>query len=329
MKKKILGILDVDEEYAMNLASFMNKRNHRECEIAGFTSIENVEQYLQTKSIELLLVSDRVDAEKVRELNIDKVIVLSEEEKPDTEQPTVYKYQSAQLLVREVMTYYAKMEAAHMSDSCRLDMVKKIGVFSLSRPCQRMMASMAVAQEKGKKESVLYLNFEEYTGISRLLDLEPRGDLSDFVYYYKNQREHLEEKLAHLVLRRGNMDMLAPFTVGCDLYDIHIQEWRKVLNEIALISHYRTIVLDIGVCREMTEWLDMCDEVYLICEDCPEERVRVEEFQEYFRRIGEHELLERICYVQVSEKNRWREENFLEQLCESGFYQEVISQTVS
>ena len=326
MKKKILGILDVDEEYAMNLVSFMNKRNHRECEIAGFTSIVNVEQYLKTKPIELLLVSDRVDKEKVKELNIGKVIILAEEERADTEQPTVYKYQSAQLLVREVMTYYAKMEAAQMSESGRLNMVKKIGIFSLSSPCQRMMASMAVAQEKGKKEPVLYLNFEEYAGISKLLGLEQRGDLSDFVYYYKNQREHLEEELARLVCRRGNMDMLAPFTVGQDLYEIHIQEWRKVLNEIALISHYHTIILDIGVCKELIEWLDLCDEVYLVHEDCPEERVRVEEFQEYLRKVGEHDILERIHYIQVSEKNRWKEENFLEQLCESGFYQEVISQ---
>lgn len=328
MKKKILGILDVDEEYAMNLVSFMNKRNHRECEIAGFTSIENVEQYLKTKPIELLLVSDRVDTEKVKQLNIDKVIVLAEEESVETEQPTVYKYQSAQLLVREVMTYYAKMEAAQMSESSRMDMVKKIGVFSLSRPCQRMMASMAIAQEKGKKEPVLYLNFEEYTGIRRLLDLGQRGDLSDFVYYYKNQREHLEEKLSHLVWRRGNMDMLAPFTVGQDLYEIHMPEWRNVLNEIALISHYHTIILDIGVCGELIEWLDLCDEIYLVHEDYLEEGVRIEEFQEYLRKIGEHEILERIHYIQVSEKNRWKEEHFLEQLCESGFYQEVIGQVM-
>lgn len=326
MKKKILGILDVDEEYAMNLVSFMNKRNYRECEIAGFTSVENVAQYLKNKSIEMLLVSDKIDAQKVSELNIDKIIVLSEEEKVNTQQPTVYKYQSAQLLVREVMTYYAKMEAAQMMASDRLNMVQKIGVFSLSQPCQRMMAAMSIAQEKGERESVLYLNFEEYTGIRSLLDLEQIGDLSDFIYYFKNQREHLEEKLACLVQRRGNMDMLAPFTVGQDLYSVQMQEWKSILHEITLISHYRTIILDIGVSAELLDWLGLCDEIYLVYEDCGEDRVRTEEFKEYIRKVGEHDILDKLHDIQVSEKNSWREENFLAQLCESGFYQEVTSQ---
>ena len=326
MKKKILGILDVDEEYAMNLVAFMNKRNYRECEIAGFTSVENVAQYLKHKSIELLLVSDKIDAQKVRELNIDKIIVLSEEDKVNTEQPTVYKYQSAQLLVREVMTYYAQMETAQITASGRMDLVKKIGVFSLSQPCQRMMAAMSIAQEKGEQEPVLYLNFEEYTGIRSLLNLEGLGNLSDFIYYYENQKEHLEEKLACLVQRRGNMDMLAPFTVGQDLHSLHMQEWRSILHEITLISHYHTIILDIGVSFELLDWLELCDEIYLVYEDCGEDRVRTEEFKEYVAKVGEIDILDKLHYIQVSEKNSWREENFLEQLCESNFYQEVISQ---
>lgn len=326
MKKKILGILDVDEEYAMNLVSFMNKRNHRECEIAGFTSIEDVTEYLKTDSIELLLVSDKVDTEKIKELNIEKVIVLSEEEPTDKEKPTVYKYQSAQLLVREVMTYYAKMEAMKMSRSKRLDEVRKIGVFTFSQGCVRMMAAMSMAQEIGKKEPVLYLNFEEHTGIRKLLHIEQGGDLSDFVYYYKHKREHLEEKLNQFILKKGNMDMMAPLTIGRDLYETPIQEWQEVIEEIAAISHYHTIVLDVGAGENLETWMNMCDEIYLVYMDCLQEKTRLEEFQEYLRNTGEKEILDRLILMKVSNNVVSSKEEYLQELCDSEFYREIICQ---
>lgn len=333
MKRKILGILDIDEDYAMNLVAFMNQRNHGECEMRGFSSLEHLADYLENEQLDLLLVSENIEPERVKELNVEKVIILSEyrtdgetghdttddsgkrrsdiqdaeNNEPDyseSEQegadkpPTVYKYQSAQLLVREVMTYYAKMEALQMSRPIRLENMEMIAVYSPGDPCARMKTALAIAQEKAITEPVLYMNFEEYSGISKQMNLLPGGDLSDLIYFYRHQKNKLKEKLDAIVQTREHVDIVPPIMSGGDLHQIDAEEWKALLEELAAVTHYRYFVLDIGnSVGQLTALLELCSTIYIPrCEE--EEAVaRVDEFREHLEYCGQQKLVKKICLV--------------------------------
>ncbi len=72
-------------------------------EIQAFTTVENLITYGKQTHIELLLISGRAMCREIRELDIGKVIILSEGvHPPELDQyPSVYKYQSSSDVLRK------------------------------------------------------------------------------------------------------------------------------------------------------------------------------------------------------------------------------------
>ena len=95
-------------DYALNFMDYMNRKKNIPFEIQAFTSVENLIAYGKQTHIELLLISGRAMCREVRDLDIGKIIILSEGvHPPELDQyPSVYKYQSSSDVLREVMACY-------------------------------------------------------------------------------------------------------------------------------------------------------------------------------------------------------------------------------
>lgn len=108
MRRSVFAVCDLEVEYALNFMDFLNRKKNIPFEIQAFTAVENLIDYGKHTHIELLLISGRAMCREVRELDIGKIIILSEGvHPPDLDQyPSVYKYQSSSDVLREVMEYY-------------------------------------------------------------------------------------------------------------------------------------------------------------------------------------------------------------------------------
>lgn len=133
MKRNIFAVCDLEVDYALNFMDYMNRKKNIPFEIQAFTSVENLIAYGKQTHIELLLISGRAMCREVRDLDIGKIIILSEGvHPPELDQyPSVYKYQSSSDVLREVMACYGA-EKKTVAD--QIAVLKKtteiIGIFS-------------------------------------------------------------------------------------------------------------------------------------------------------------------------------------------------------
>ena len=78
MKRNIFAVCDLEVDYALNFMDYMNRKKNIPFEIQAFTSVENLIAYGKQTHIELLLISGRAMCREVRDLDIGKIIILSE-----------------------------------------------------------------------------------------------------------------------------------------------------------------------------------------------------------------------------------------------------------
>ena len=147
MKRNIFAVCDLEVDYALNFMDYMNRKKNIPFEIQAFTSVENLIAYGKHTHIELLLISGRAMCREVRDLDIGKIIILSEGvHPPELDQyPSVYKYQSSSDVLREVMACYGA-EKKTVAD--QIAVLKKtteiIGIFSPLGRC--LKTSFALIQ---------------------------------------------------------------------------------------------------------------------------------------------------------------------------------------
>ena len=96
MKKDIFAICDPEAAYAA-------------FEIHAFTNVKSLCEFAAGHEVSLLLISTRAMCREVRELPIEKIVILSEGEILEelSEYSCIYKYQASDSLVAEVMEDYA------------------------------------------------------------------------------------------------------------------------------------------------------------------------------------------------------------------------------
>ena len=158
--ERIMAIYDVDQSYASRFADFVNQREKLPFTAVSFTSLEKLKEYAKSHSIEILLVSDEVRRE-VEDIEAGQVVALCDGEIVEMEEdwPAVYKYQSGDSLVREVLARYCVQPAA-----AALSLLGKkaftIGVYSPVNRCLKTSLALTMGQLMGRTQRVLYLNLE-------------------------------------------------------------------------------------------------------------------------------------------------------------------------
>ena len=192
MKRNIFAVCDLEVDYALNFMDYMNRKKNIPFEIQAFTSVENLIAYGKQTHIELLLISGRAMCREVRDLDIGKIIILSEGvHPPELDQyPSVYKYQSSSDVLREVMACYGA-EKKTVAD--QIAVLKKtteiIGIFSPLGRCLKTSFALTLGQILAKERAVLYLNMEEYSGFEELMGKGFAHNLSDLLYYVRQDNQ--------------------------------------------------------------------------------------------------------------------------------------------
>ena len=238
MRKQIFAVCDLEAEYACNFMDYLNQKKNIPFEIQAFTSVESLVAYVKKNPVELLLISSEAMCREVGELDIGKIVILTEGSKPkELEKYTgVYKYQASSDVVREVMACYGAEKAILPA---QLPVLKKtteiLGVYSTLGGCLQTCFALTLAQILGREKSVLYLNLEEYAGFEELMQKKFLHTLSDLLYFVKQGSTGITVKMNGMAESMGNVDFIPPVQSPEDIRGI-----AELSNKIAAVF-YETV----------------------------------------------------------------------------------------
>lgn len=312
---RILAVYDPDPSFGERLADYVNQKEMVPFTVMAFSSLDKLKRYGEEHSIEILLV-DESARETVKDVKARQVMVLCDGELVEKKDActAIYKYQSGDCIMREVLASYCSQP---MEPALALLGTKAVvmGIYSPVNRCLKSSLALTIGQVLAKKEGVLYMNLEEYSGFSRLVCSEYRSDLSDVLYLYR-QGEYNWMRLKSMVSNWGSMDYIPPVRYAEDLSQVSPEDMARLIDRIARESGYDKIVVDVGqMGKGALPLLSVCDVVYMpVKEDCVS-AAKVEEFEEYLEEADDGSVGAKIHKLRLPRSTfHGTREGYLEQM---------------
>lgn len=302
MKKHIFAICDPETEYARNFMDYLNKKNNLPFEVQAFTGPDSLIAYGKEHRIELLLIAEEAVRAELRDLDIGKIIVLTEGVCSPEKSPYagVYKYQSSAQVVREVMACYGEEATVlPMQSPAFKRTTEVIGIYSPVGRCLKTSFALTLGQLLGRNRPVLYLNMEEYSGFEELFGKSFPASLSDLLYYVRQGEQNLTARINSMVQTVGQLDFIPPVQSPLDIRGTPWKDWNCLIQEIELCSPYEVLLMDIGNgVDEVFQLLDLCSRIYMpICSD-KASLCKIAQFEKLLRTLDYPRILTKIKRMQ-------------------------------
>ncbi len=293
---KVMAVYDEDPLYAGRLAEYVNQKETFPFQAMAFSDLEKLKEYGRTHDIEILLAGEKV-REKAKEVKAGLKMILCDGEfvpkEESKEESTVYKYQSGDCILQEVMACYC---TAPPQPGLAL-MAKRalvMGVYSPVGRCGKTSFALTLAHMLGKSQAVLLISLEEYSGFSKLVCGGYDQDLSDVFYLYQ-RGDFNWLRLKSMILSSGNVDYIPPVSYGEDLDQITPEEIKGFLQKIAAESGYGRIIVDMGhMGKGAVSLFEACDVIYMPVLDDLVSAAKLEDFEEYLKAADDRGIGEKI-----------------------------------
>lgn len=318
MKKSIFAVCDLDASYACNLMEYLKEKRSTPFEVQAFTNVESLQNFTKTHEIEILLISTRAMCNEIRDLPVNRTIILSEGEQiQDLEEyPFVYKYQSSDQLISEVMEHYAVGRPQVHVFTRNIHPTKLLAVYSPVGRARKTSFALALGEIMAENKKVLYLNFEEFSGFERLFQTSYRSDLSDLIYFARQKEGGLIYKLNSMIQTFHELQYIPPVVSPADIRDVSGAEWMELLQEIVAYCDYDAIILDLSEqVDDLFRILAVCDRIYMPVHDDMFSQAKLMQYEKLLAMLDEGDILEKTTRlhlpVQILQKEN---ENLIQQL---------------
>jgi hypothetical protein len=231
---------------------------------------------------------------------IPQIMLLSEgtQVKEDSEYFLLFKYQSAQEIVKEMLAQIADND--RISFTHKVTTKRRLPLFGVYAPFGGSGVTeyaLFLAKEFAKKEKVLYVSLELFHGLDFLQfskkgkeEVSCRG-MSEVVFYLKQRREKLALKLETVTVSQEEVDYIYAVEDCRDLYSLTSEDIHCFLEVLSQQTDYASVVFDIGFISEAVLYLmEQCTKLYM-----PQAVTRQQQSKEraFFRAMlrGNHEKL--------------------------------------
>lgn len=290
----VMAICDVEQAYAYRLMEYMNKREKNPFIIKAFTTVDELIEYGKEHLIEILLISDKAIRDNMTQVQAEHMIVLSDDKEKTNclYEKEIYKYQSSENILNEVMCYYAE-QTGYSSQLFSLKETNKIiGVYA---PIGRMLKTsfaITLGQILAETQLVLYVNLEGYSGFSTLFERNYTNNLADLMYLFSQKQENLPAKLAGIVQSTEGLDYIPPVASPLDLQCVAGDEWVQFLKALHRNTKYEAVILDIGESMtSLPQLLKCCDTIYTPCGNDEVSKAKQAQYEAFLKQSGQEELL--------------------------------------
>lgn len=299
--KKVMAVYDEDAFYAERLSDYVNRKEKGIFTAQAFTSKEKLEEFAKGHEIDVLLTGERMADDEVSQIPSGQKIYLSEEQSAGNgAEKEIYKYQSGDDIIREVMAVYCETPEAQAAFPGLLNKKKRVvGIYSPVGRCGKTCLALAVGQLLAKEEKVLFVSLDTFTGFSGLLDERWKRDLSDLIYYYKQGRFNAI-RLNSILYYLGDLAWLPPIRFPDDYNQITAEEMAALMTRILEESDYATLILDIGnYGKQVLPLLEICQVIYMPMKEDVFSQAKLQEFEEYVDDSGKRSLKDKFQKIHV------------------------------
>ena len=297
---QIFAICDTENEYAFRFMEYISRKQNLMFEIRAFTSVERLVKFAQEEPIEILLISERSMCGDVAQLPVRKLVILAERYQDPAcgDYQCVYKYQSCDAAVQEIMEKYGEETDADRPEVVRARRMEVYGVYSPAHYAQQMLFSVSLGLSLAERKSVLYLNLETFSGLEAIAGPDGGRTLSDLLYLFRRSGSRAMHHLGSMVRHADAMDYILPVRTPSDYMEVTGEEWIRLFESLAEGSGYDTLILDIGQgIPDAVLLLAYCSQIYLPAAKDALSEARVREFRELLSETDNGAINERIRVV--------------------------------
>lgn len=270
MKKGVLAIFDSNTEYAMHLMDYINRKKDFLLEACVFTNGESLAEYTKASTVDILLIGEDCNLVGMCKEHIRHTLVLSEGKyvREDMAMPVVYKFQSTEQLLKEILTVLLDAET---QEGGYVRIGKKascIGFFSASGGSHKTSIALAVGQVLAKKAETLYLNFEllpsiEPPGVRQEnIRIQESQGMSELLYYVRQGNGNISLKIKTITEDVGGLACICPVSHYRDLYDMEPEDVNRMFEDLKRSNLYEKILVDVGFLGDAA-WtlLEHCEKI--------------------------------------------------------------------
>lgn len=301
MKNTRLWIADSDASYVDAFREYVNLKKSYLFQVRMCTRKEQLLKALAGEEVEILLISAAWYGDLEDSIRNECVIFLSEGSLPKelNRYPAVYKYQSVENILREIMYYYSDQEREEEYYTGVNRDSRVIGIYAPSGGIRKNKFAITLGQILAEERNVLYLNLEECSGLSEIMGGN-HWNLSDLIYYLRQKKVSFLYRLNSMVQKLDRLDYIPACESYMDFVQITVEEWQRLLHLIRTQSMYDVIILDLGTrAGHSVDLLRECSGLYVPAGQDLISQGKFSQWERYIRISDAVDVLEKVQRLEL------------------------------
>lgn len=187
-----------------------------------------------------------------------------------------------------------------------------IGVFSLQEEEMQMPFTALLADVLGEKQRVLVVDVQPFSGF--IIELEPREQtlgMEDLMAVATTEH-YTSNRLAASIGHEEKWDYVYPVKNTQCLVEADGVRYQKMVEILVKEWGYEQVIFNLGtVFSGMVEWMEMCQQFYILTRRKEERSWREEAFFQEMKCRGKKEFLQKLIWMEVPKclvkERSWRQ----------------------
>ena len=327
MKKEKIVVCIEDEEYQSRFVKCMMNHYKDRYEIYVVDEVTELEVlYGDEKNI--VIISDRKTLpEDLQEKA--KVLLLKEDmvEEVSSESEGIQytsKYQEVYKIVERIEMMSEKSIGKAYGKKGKKG-VSMIGVFSLEKEAMQLPFSVLLAETYGDKGAVLLMDLQPYSGLSMgQSELDTPFGLEDLISVASTEL-YTTNRLMASIGHEQRWDYIFPAKNASYLSEVDGDVYQKIIRILFSEKGYEYVIVNFGASFSgMYEFMEQCEQFYLLKARGDSCSWREKAFLEELRRQGKEEFLRKIKWIDMPKEGI--RENSWNQLAKTWLWSELGDQ---
>lgn len=304
-------ILDREEEYLYGLGEYFQERLLKFFDIYSFGGKDTLRQFIyeKKKEIDVFLGSEELSVQEIKEFKIKQYIYLSSgEQKIEGKEEVIYKYQCAEHILQEFL------KLCHVKGTGVVTGLKRdtrfLGVYSPVGRCGKTMLALVMGQVLAQWQKVLYISLEEWPGFRRIIGEYDGMDLSDLIYFIKQDKKELKMYMNGMLIDINGLKLLPPVKKAPDIQEMKETELNMMMDKLQESGEYDVILVDVGNrVKNLFSLMERMERIYMPVLKDNASISKQEEFLEFLEISDYQPFLEKFrqCRLRVTETMEWEE----------------------
>lgn len=210
----------------------------------------------------------------------------------------VEKYQEVNRIVEEILKHVGGEVRDLTSEGSLIGQTRLISVYSLADNQYQMPFAMTLSSILSENEKVLLMDFQENSGLSRMLEQSVEHNLDELLVMAESGR-YSTNRINSCIGRKHKLDYVYPIENTECLCEINTVICNNLLQMLGKEMHYDCIVLNMGTrFKGFFDILDRCSDIYLVQKKGGISQWREYEFTEELIERGLSNVVERIKLIE-------------------------------